>query len=315
MKKSIFLFSVALFPSFWVGSGMGCLFAQQEVQFTQYMFNTHSVNPAYTGSRGAISSIALFRTQWVGFEGAPVTQSLNVNSPILNDKAGIGLTVINENIGPLKQTGIFTDFAYRIHFEKSTFALGLKAGAEIFQAGFNNLNVINAGDNQFQTNVSSKLLPNLGFGIYYHAEKYYFGFSTPKLVQNKIDVQSDSSAISRVGVHKLHYYFIGGYVKDINPFIKFRPTTQVKITYGAPVSVDANASFLFYDKLWLGAMYRFGDAVGLLVQFQFNTQLRTGYSYDYTTSKMNKFSNGTHEIMIGYDLSFAKEKIKSPRYF
>jgi type IX secretion system PorP/SprF family membrane protein len=289
--------------------------AQQDVQFTQYMFNTNAVNPAYTGSRGAISGVALFRTQWVGFEGAPVTQSINVNSPFLNDKLGIGFTVLNEKIGPLKQTGIFTDFAYRIKFEKSTLALGLKAGADIFQAGFNSLNVINAGDNQFQTNVSSKLLPNLGFGIYYHAERYYLGFSTPKLVQNNIDVQTGSSSISQVGVHKMHYYFIGGYVQDINPFIKFRPTVQAKLTYGAPVSLDANASFLFFDKLWLGGMYRLGDAVGMLVQFQFNTQLRAGYSYDYTTSRLNKFNNGTHEVMLGYDLSFAKEKIRSPRFF
>jgi len=294
----------------------GCAsFAQQDVQFTQYMFNMNAVNPAYTGSRDAISGVALFRTQWVGFDGAPVTQSINVNSPFLNDKLGIGLTVLNEKIGPLKQTGIFTDFAYRIRFEKATLAMGLKAGADIFQAGFNDLNVINSGDNQFQTNVSSKLLPNLGFGIYYHAERYYFGFSTPKLVQNNIDVQTGSSAMSQIEVHKMHYYFIGGYVRDINSFIKFRPTTQIKFTYGAPVSVDANASFLFYDKLWLGAMYRLGDAVGMLVQFQFNPQLRAGYSYDYTTSKLNKYNNGTHEIMLGYDLIFIKGKIRSPRFF
>lgn len=307
MKKIIFTIGIVLCKML--------AFSQQDVQFTQYMFNTNAVNPAYTGSRGAISGVALFRTQWVGFEGAPVTQSINVNSPFLNDKLGIGLTVLNEKIGPLKQTGIFADFAYRIKFEKSTLAMGLKAGADVFQAGFNNLNVINSGDNQFQTNVSSKLLPNLGFGIYYHAEKYYLGFSTPKLVQNNVDVKTGSTAISQVGVHKLHYYFIGGFVQDINPFIKFKPTTQIKLTYGAPVSVDANASFLFYEKLWLGAMYRFGDAVGLLVQFQFNPQLRAGYSYDYTTSKLNKFNNGTHEIMLGYDLRFAKEKIRSPRFF
>lgn len=295
--------------------GTAFSFAQQDVQFTQYMFNTNAVNPAYTGSRGAVSGVALFRTQWVGFEGAPVTQSVNVNSPFLNDKLGIGFTILNEKIGPLKQTGIFTDFAYRIRLEKSTLALGLKAGADIFQAGFSNLNVINSGDNQFQTNVSSRMLPNLGFGVYYHAERYYLGFSTPKLVQNNIDVQTGSASISQVGVHKMHYYFIGGYVKDINPFIKFRPTVQAKLTYGAPLSLDANASFLFFDKLWLGGMYRLGDAVGMLVQFQFNSQLRAGYSYDYTTSRLNKFNNGTHEIMLGYDLSFAKEKIRSPRYF
>ena len=289
--------------------------AQQDVQFTQYMFNTNAVNPAYTGSRGAISSVILFRTQWVGFDGAPITQSMNVNSPLFNNKLGVGFTVLNEKIGPLKQTGIFTDFAYRIKFKESTLAMGLKAGADIIQAGFTNLNVINVSDNMFQANVSTKLLPNFGFGIYYHTEKYYLGISTPKLVQNNIDMQTGGSAISHIGIHKMHYYLIGGYVQALDPFIKFRPTAQLKWTYGAPISIDANVSFLFYDKLWLGGMYRLGDAIGLIVQFQFNTQLRAGYSYDYTTSKMNKYNNGTHEIMLGYDFSFAKEKIKSPRHF
>ena len=193
--------------------------------------------------------------------------------------------------------------------------MGVKTGADIIQAGFSNLNVVNPGDNQFQTNVTSKFLPNLGFGVYYHAERYYFGFSMPKLVQNNLDVQTGMSSVSQIGVHKMHYYLIGGYVKDLNPFIKFRPTSQIKFTFGAPVSLDANASFLFYDKLWLGGMLRLGDAVGLLVQFQFSPALRAGYSYDYTTTKLNKYNNGTHEIMLGYDLSFSKDRIRSPRYF
>lgn len=308
MKKIIFSTGVIILCALRIN-------AQQDVQFTQYMFNTNAVNPGYTGSRGAISAIALYRTQWIDFPGAPVTQSLNVNSPIFNEKIGIGLTVLNEKIGPLKQTGLFADLAYRVKFEKSTLAMGLKAGADLLEAKFNTLSVINSQDNLFQSNVQSTLLPNLGFGVYYHAERYYVGFSTPKLVQNTLDVQSGGVKVMQVGVHKLHYYFIGGFVYDINPFIKLRPTTQIKITYGAPVSIDANASFLFYDKLWLGGMFRLGDAVGLLLQFQFNSQLRAGYSYDYTTSKLNKYNNGTHEIMLGYDLSFAKEKIKSPRFF
>ncbi len=291
------------------------LFAQQDVQFTQYMFNTNAVNPAYTGSRGAISGTALYRTQWVGFDGAPVTESFNANSPLMNDKLGIGATVLNEKIGPLRQTGVFADFAYRIKFKTSTLAMGIKGGANMFQAGFNNLNVINSGDAQFQSNVQSKLLPNLGFGFYYHTEKYYFGLSAPKLVQNNLDVKTGNSSQAHIAVDQMHYYFIGGYVMNLSPYIKFKPTTQIKFTYGAPVSLDLNASFLFYEKLWLGAMYRFGDAVGLLVQFQFNPQLRAGYSYDFTTSKLNRYNNGTHEIMLGYDLNFNKEKIRSPRYF
>ena len=290
-------------------------FGQQESQFTQYMFNTNAVNPAYAGSRDVISALTLYRTQWVGFEGAPSTMMLNVNSPFMNNKMGAGFTVFTEKIGPLKQTGIFSDFVYKIKMEKSSLAFGLKAGADIFQAGFSSLNTITANDEQFRSDVTSKLLPNLGFGIYYKTEKYYLGLSTPKLVQNHINIRSGSSAVSQIGINKMHYYFIAGYVMDVNSFVKFKPTAQVKFTYGAPVSLDANASFLFYEKLWAGAMFRLGDAVGLLLQYQFNPQLRAGYSYDFTTSRLGKYTGGTHEIMLGYDFSFSKEKIKSPRYF
>lgn len=290
-------------------------FGQQEAQFTQYMFNTNAVNPAYAGSREVISALTLYRTQWVGFDGAPATMMANVNSPFLNDKMGTGITVINEKIGPIKQTGTFADFVYRIKMEKSALAFGLKAGADIFQGNFSSLNTISQNDEQFQVDISSKLLPNFGFGLYYKTEKYYLGFSTPKLVQNRIDLNTGGSTLSQVGVEKMHYYFIAGYVTDLNPFIKFKPTTQLKFTYGAPVSVDLNASFLFYEKLWAGAMYRMGDALGLLLQYQFDPQFRAGYSYDMTTSKLRKYNNGTHEIMLGFDLSFKKEKIRSPRYF
>ena len=292
-----------------------CLYAQQEAQFTQYMFNTNAVNPAYAGSREVISALTLYRTQWVGFDGAPATMMFNVNSPFMNDKMGIGITAINEKIGPIKQTGIFPDFVYKIKMKTSSLAFGLKAGADIFQANFNSLSTITPNDEQFQQNVSSKMLPNFGFGLYYKTEKYYLGFSTPKLVQNRIDISTGGATLSQVGVSKMHYYFIAGYIMNVNPFIKFKPTTQIKFTYGAPISIDANASFLFYEKLWTGAMFRLGDAVGLLLQYQFNPQFRAGYSYDFTTTKLGKYNNGTHEIMLGYDFSFSKEKIRSPRYF
>ena len=291
------------------------VFAQQQAQFTQYMFNTNAVNPAYAGSRGTVSALTLYRTQWVGFEGAPTTLMFNVNSPFHNDKLGAGITLINEKTGPTKQTGVFSDFVFRINMKQSSLSFGLKAGVDVFQANFSSINTIASNDVQFQSDVSSKLLPNFGFGLYYKAEKYYFGLSTPKLVQNTIDIENTNSSVAHLEVNKIHYYFIGGCIVDISTFVKFKPTMQVKFTYGAPVSVDANASFLFYEKLWLGGMVRIGDAVGLLLQYQFTSQFRVGYSYDFTTSKFGKYNNGTHEIMLGYDFNSSKEKIRSPRYF
>lgn len=314
MKKNLFAIVITLTLSLCNKSNWN-MFAQQDVQFTQYMFNTVAVNPGYTGSRDALSILGLYRNQWAGFEGAPTTQTVNVNSPVFNDRLGVGLTFINEKIGPTQQTGLFADVAYRIKFKKSYIALGIRGGADFYQVKLAALNIINGSDQQFQNNASTKILPNFGTGAYYYTDKFYVGFSTPRLVENTIVNQNGNSNTSRLSGEQIHFYFIAGYVKEINQFIKFKPTIQTKITHGAPVSIDANGSFLFYEKLWVGAMYRMGDAVGALIQFQFSPQLRAGYSYDFTVSKLHSYSGNTHEIMLGYDFSFSKEKIKSPRYF
>ncbi|MES2397768.1 MAG: type IX secretion system membrane protein PorP/SprF [Bacteroidota bacterium] len=314
MKKNIFIIAIALTLSLCDKSSW-IMLAQQDVQFTQYMFNTVAVNPGYTGSRDALSVLGLYRNQWAGFEGAPTTQMVNINSPAFKDRLGLGLTFINEKIGPTQQTGLFGDVAYRIKLKKSYIAFGIRGGADFYQVKLTTLNLINGSDQQFQNNVTTKILPNFGAGAYYYTDKFYFGFSTPRLVENEIVNRAGTVNTSQLSGKQIHFYFIAGYVKEINQFIKFKPTLQTKITYGAPVSIDVNASFLFYEKLWVGAMYRMGDAVGALLQFQFSPQLRAGYSYDFTISKLRSYSGSTHEIMLGYDFSFFKEKIKSPRYF
>jgi type IX secretion system PorP/SprF family membrane protein len=290
-------------------------FAQQQTQFTQYMFNTSSVNPAYAGSRDVFSVLTLYRMQWVGFEGAPATLMINANTPCINNKAGIGITIMNEKIGPTKQTGFFSDFVFKIKMKKATLSFGLKAGADIFQANFNSVSTVNADDPRFRSDISSKLLPNFGAGLYYKSKKFYFGLSSPKLVKNQINLNDESSLLTQMKISNMQYYFIGGYVLDVSTFVKFKPTVQVKFMQSFPISVDVNASLLFYEKIWTGVMYRFGDAAGLLLQYQLNPKFRIGYSYDFTTSILRKYSNGTHEIMLGYDLNSKKEKIRSPRYF
>ena len=312
MKKLVRFFVFLLFALLFTQVKM---LAQQQAQFTQYMFNTNVVNPAYAGSRGTVSALSLYRTQWVGFEGAPATLMFNVNAPFRNDLLGAGITLISEKTGPVKQTGFFSDFVFKIIMKKSALSFGLKAGVDVFQANFSSVNTVVSNDVRFQSDISSKLLPNFGFGLYYKAERYYFGLSAPKLVQNRINSTNGNSSLTQLEVNKIHYYFIGGCVVDVNPYVKFKPTTQIKMVYGAPVSVDVNASFLFYEKLWLGGMIRLGDAVGLLLQYQFTPQFRLGYAYDFTVSKFGKYNNGTHEIMIGYDFNSSKEKIRSPRYF
>lgn len=307
MKKSILVIVLVL-------AGRS-LFAQQQAQFSQYMINTNAVNPAYTGSRGALSTLLLHRSQWVGFDGAPVSQTLNVNTPLFDEKMGVGLTLLNDKIGPTRQAGIYGDYAYRINFEKSSLAFGIKAGADVFRVGFNNLVLINQQDNNFQQNLQSKLLPNFGFGVYYHSDKFYLGLSTPKLVQNTVSVKTGNSTTVHLAIEKMHHYVIAGYVHEISPMFKFMPTALLRVTRGAPVSFDVSTSFIFYDKLWLGAMYRLNAAIGTMIQLQLNEQFRAGYAFDYTTSMLQSYHSGTHELFIGYDLKYTKAQVKSPRYF
>ena len=292
------------------------LMAQQDVQFTQYAFNQNSVNPAYTGSREALSFLTLFRKQWVGFDGAPTTLTFNVNSPAVKDYLGLGFTYTYDKIGPTVQNGMFADVAYRIRFAKQRkLSFGLRIGLSVFSAKFADLTTVDAGDALFQNNIKGKALFNFGFGIYYYSPKFYVGLSVPRLLRNDVNISDASTGNAQIAVNKMHYYFIMGYLFNVSPVVKIKPSTQIKFTPGAPLSADITACVILYDKFWVGAQYRIGDAAGLQAQFNITPQLRVGYSYDFSVSGLSRYNSGTHEIMLGYDLIFPKEKVKSPRYF
>ena len=288
--------------------------AQQDVQFTHYMYNTLAVNPGYAGSRGMLNITGLHRSQWVGIEGAPTTQTFFIHSPIGDEeKIGLGLSVINDKVGPISQTNFYGDFSYSITVNEAghKLAFGAKAGLNMLQGNISQLSTTEAGDQSFANNIETTLSPNFGFGLYYHTEKWYVGASTPKLLESKIaTVTSTDDA-----VQKRHYYIIGGLIIPINDNIKFKPTIMAKMTNAAPTSLDFTAQFLFNEKLWLGIMHRFQDSFGALLGYQFNPQLRAGYSYDYTISKLGNYNSGSHEIFLSYDFLFKKKKIVSPRYF
>jgi type IX secretion system PorP/SprF family membrane protein len=285
--------------------------AQQDPMYTQYMFNTLAVNPGYAGSRGALNITGLNRAQWVGIDGAPVTQTFFAHTPLFSKKIGVGLSVINDKIGPIRQTMIFGDYSYTIKItENSKLAMGLKFGLNMYKTTFNDVSVNQSNDDAF-TDLPIKPQPNFGFGLYYYSDQYYFGISTPKLLQPKMEQQLDYSKI----MVKRHFFIIGGYVWSINEQLKFKPTTLIKMTSGAPVSLDLNANMLFRDKLWVGVGYRFGDSFNATMELQLTNQLKVGYSYDYTISQLTKYNHGSHEFMISYDFVFKKDKIISPRYF
>jgi type IX secretion system PorP/SprF family membrane protein len=290
------------------------LAAQQDPQFTHYMYNTLSVNPAYAGSRGMLNVSALHRQQWIGLDGAPMTQTVFVHSPLKNDKMGVGLSVVNDRIGPINQTFIYGDYSYTVRLsQKVKLAFGMKAGINWFQPKIAGLNTIQDNDPAFTAGtVQSIIKPNIGAGIYLHHEMWYVGLSSPKMVENEFKLgQGDSSNVTSLR----HGFFIAGGVIPINSDFKLKPTVQVKAVSNAPLSLDATIECLIRNQFSVGGGLRLGDSFYGMVGYQFTDQFRAGISYDYTTTKLRNVNDGSVELMLSYDFSYNKNKLKSPRYF
>jgi len=290
------------------------LFAQQDPQFTQYMFNLLAINPAYAGSADRVSMKALTRHQWVGFDGAPTTQTLTIHSPVWQESLGVGGTIMRDSHGPITQYTFMADVAYRIFLNNSKLAFGLKGGLNLLQGEYAELSPIQSGDQVFQANVNTKLDPQFGFGMMWYSDRHFLGVSTPKLLRTEFFETDSLAFVSEVG-QRPHYFLTGGYVFDLGVYHKFKPTFLVKAVQGAPVSFDLTANFLFFEKFWLGAMYRHTDAVGALAQYHISNDLSVGYAYDYPLSALNNYTGGSHEIMIGFEFGNKTKGIRSPRYF
>lgn len=291
--------------------------AQQDAMFTHYMFNTLAVNPAYAGSRDALTVTGIHRSQWVGFDGAPVTQTITMHSPVFNENIGLGLSVVNDKIGPTNMTSFYGDFSYKIKVsETSTLAFGIKGGLSLRSNGLTSLDIGTVADDAFSSDQESKLLPNFGFGLYYSNDKYYLGLSTPRLLENDYATNDISGGTSLASEWR-HYYFIAGTIMNLSKDIKMKPTTFVKLTSGAPVEFDLTSVFIWQDKFWAGPSFRSGDAAGLMMGVYFNNQFALGYSYDYSFGNRTfKYNGGSHEVMLTYDFFYKdKAKVRSPRYF
>ena len=288
--------------------------AQQDPQFTQYMFNMLALNPAYAGSADRVSLKGLTRHQWVGFEGAPTTQTLTMHSPVWHESLGLGGTIMRDSHGPITQYTFMADVAYRIFMGDAKLAFGIKGGLNLLQGKYGELSPEVAGDAVFQQNVNTKLDPQFGFGVMYYSDRYFIGLSTPKLLRTEFFDTDSLAFISEPG-QRPHYFLSGGYVFDMGLYHKFKPTFLVKAVEGAPISFDLSANFLFFEKFWLGAMYRHTDAVGALAQYHLTNDLSVGYSYDYPLSPLRNFSGGSHEIMVGFEFGNKLKGIRSPRYF
>ncbi len=288
--------------------------AQFDAMFTQYMFNELVINPAYAGSRECLSATAVYRQQWVGLDGAPSTLTGSVHAPLMQQKLGVGLSFLNESIGVSKRTGVSASGAYRIKMEANTLSFGLQLGIVSLSENLSQLNLQN--DQQFMINSGKKTAPNFGFGAFYTAPKWYVGLSIPRMLKNRLDVSNGTGEVKNsLAVDDFHYYITAGSVFSIAPSVKLRPNIMLKAVSGAPMQVDLSANALFNELIWAGLAYRTGDAVSLLVGANITKQLRLGYSYDYTLSALQDFNTGSHEIMLGYDFNYSKDKVVTPRYF
>jgi type IX secretion system PorP/SprF family membrane protein len=286
-------------------------FAQQDAQFTQYMYNTININPAYAGSRSAMNIFGLYRTQWVGLDGAPETSSFSLNTPLNNSNLGLGVSLVNDKIGPTTENTFSADLSYTIPTSETfKISFGMKATANLFNLDVNKLSPEDQGDTQFQ-NLNSKFSPNIGAGIYWHSDKAYIGLSVPNFIEtNRYD--SNEVAIFK---EKINYYLIAGYVFDLNPDIKFKPAVLTKLVEGSPLQVDLSANFMFNDKFVVGVAYRWSAALSAMVGFQITDGLYLGYGYDRETTNLNNYNSGSHEIFLRFELFTDYSRITSPRFF
>ena len=292
-------------------------FSQQLPQFTQYMFNTISINPAYAGSRETLSVIGLHRSQWVGLEGGPETQTLSVHTPMRNENMGLGLSFINDKLGYENFSYLYADYSYTIQTSANTkLAFGIKAGMTHYSLDEALLNDPSVVNDPFFNDVSNRWSPNVGAGLFLHSQRWYVGLSAPRILNTDYN-KGRNGTLDYIALERVSYYFTSGYVFNLNETTKLKPSVLLKATNGAPLSFDMSANFLFNEKFWIGGAYRVNErtaAIGGIADFQVSKQMRIGYAYEYPLSDLSAYTSGTHEVFLMFEVLKSK-RIKSPRYF
>jgi type IX secretion system PorP/SprF family membrane protein len=286
--------------------------AQQDPQYTQYMYNTLSVNSAYAGSLGHLAITGIYRTQWVGIEGAPNTQSFTLDTPVAKN-VGLGLSVVSEEIGPSEEQYIDANFSYTIQSGQThKLSFGIKGGGRVINIDWTKGSHRDP-DTQFRENITNKFLPVVGAGLYWHGERDYIGVAIPNFMTRE-RYNYDDIADDLVN-ERMHVYLIGGIVFDLSAHTKFKPAALVKYVAGAPLIADFSVNFMFNNVFTLGASYRTADSVSAMASLQITPQFLVAYAYDYTTTELQTYNSGTHEIMLRFELVSRKKGLKSPRFF
>ncbi|WP_459212447.1 PorP/SprF family type IX secretion system membrane protein [Aquimarina rhabdastrellae] len=307
---------------------LSCLFSvmaygQQDAQYTQYMYNTIAINPAYAGSRGVMSITGLHRSQWVGLDGAPRSITLSGNTPLgKRNQVGLGVSIVRDEIGPTEETYFDIDFSYTIRTSrKGKLSLGLKAGGHLLDVDFDKLTKFDINDPNFQNSIENKFSPNVGIGFYYHTDKFYAGISAPNLLETDHFDESatvgQNNASSFIARERINYYFITGYAFDLSTEIKLKPAVLVKAVSGAPLQVDLSASFMFYNRFIVGGAYRWDAAFSGLLGFQVSNSMLIGLAYDRETTELGNtsFNDGSYEVLVRFELFKTYNRIITPRFF
>jgi len=289
--------------------------AQQDPLFTQYMFNKLVVNPAYAGSQEMLLVDVLDRTQWVGISGAPRTITFGANMAMRNRKVGLGIYGYRDALGAIVNQGLMATYAYRLLFEKSSFAFGLQGGIKYFNIDWNEYRVKNPDDFYFMPQEIQKITPDFNIGLYFQSPRFFAGLSSKQLLENEYGVTKDNSGNTSYSRLLRHFYMMTGAAFPVSEKVVFRPSLLAKFVKNAPFQVDLNASNLFGNTFWAGASFRTQKAIAFMTEFRILPMVRLGYSYDIYLNELQPFNYGSHEIRLGFDLNFYEYRMKTPRYF
>jgi type IX secretion system PorP/SprF family membrane protein len=300
MKKLISLSVLILLPMMLMG--------QLTPVTNHYVLNPLRINPSYAGSRGGLSVAAFYRQQWVGLDGAPRTMSLELDAPVLSDKLGLGLFVVNDKIGVTRQTEVMTSYAFRISVGNGTLALGLGAGLVATNTAWSDLIVLDPGDDYFLIDSKVFVVPDFSFGTYYSGKNYFLSFSIPRLLGYRFDFDKNKYSL-RVEPGNYNYVLNTGYMFPLGPKARVMPSALVSYSPGDRLLYDGSLHFILYDRVWLGATYRSTGSVTALAQFAINNQLKMAYSYDFDFGKLGTYNNGSHEVMLRYEFRYKVDVI------
>jgi type IX secretion system PorP/SprF family membrane protein len=289
------------------------VFAQLVPVTNQYLLNPLTINPAYAGARGALNFSALYRNQWVGVSGAPKIITFCGDAPMMNQKIGVGLMMSSERIGPTKETNIISSYAFRIGLGGGNLSMGLGAGVSITNSDWSNLTVIDPGDEQYLVDSRTYYIPNFSLGLYYTLKDFFAGFSLPQFLNYKYNLQRNRYSLYNDPGH-YSYLFNSGYKYKLSPQSSILPSILLYYSPEKNIQCDLNAQLLLYEKLWLGISYRNNRAFGSMIQYKVNNQLSIAYAYDFDLGKLNKYSAGSHELMIRYEFHY-KVDVVNPMNF